>query len=457
MGMSKDDILTAIAEMSVMEVVELIEAMEEKFGVTAAAAVAAAPAAAGGGDAGAAAEEQTEFDVVLTAAGEKKVNVIKVVRAADGPGPQGGQGRSSRALPRRSRKALPRTRPRTSRSSWKRRARLCRAQVTLMVAQRRSACGVQVGTSHRELLGQCRAGIRQLPAWRAGVRCRECHLRGATYAAAARAVAPGHLRQGGAGGQQGRQGRQGAGGLHGRYAADDRDRHLHHQRHRARHRLPAAPLAGRVLRPRQGQDAFVRQAAVLGAGDPLPRFLARFRVRSEGQRVRAHRPPPQAAGDHSAARARLQHRRHPRHVLRDRHLPSGARRLELDLVPERLRGETVNFEVMVGDEVLVESGRRVTRATSASCRRPASSAGGARRIPDRPHAGAPTVDTETGEVIAEANAEITEEVLALLREKGRRTASRRCSSTIWITVPTCPRPAHRPHQPSSRRRSRSIA
>ena len=76
MGMSKDDILEAIAEMSVMEVVELIDAMEEKFGVTAAA----------GGDAGAAVEEQTEFDVVLTAAGEKKVNVIKVVRAVTGLG-----------------------------------------------------------------------------------------------------------------------------------------------------------------------------------------------------------------------------------------------------------------------------------------------------------------------------------------------------------------------------------
>lgn len=85
MGMSKDEILTAIAEMSVMEVVELIDAMEEKFGVTAAAAVAAAPAAAGG-DAAAAAEEQTEFDVVLTAAGDKKVNVIKVVRAVTGLG-----------------------------------------------------------------------------------------------------------------------------------------------------------------------------------------------------------------------------------------------------------------------------------------------------------------------------------------------------------------------------------
>ncbi|MBN7770635.1 50S ribosomal protein L7/L12 [Marinobacter daepoensis] len=84
MALSKDDILNAIAEMSVMEVVELVEAMEEKFGVSAAAAVAAAPAA-GAGDA-AAAEEKTEFDVVLTGAGEKKVNVIKAVRELTGLG-----------------------------------------------------------------------------------------------------------------------------------------------------------------------------------------------------------------------------------------------------------------------------------------------------------------------------------------------------------------------------------
>ena len=84
MAVSKDDILDAIANMSVMDVVELIEAMEEKFGVTAAAAVAAAPAA--GGDAGGAVEEQTEFDVVLTSFGEKKVGVIKAVRALTGLG-----------------------------------------------------------------------------------------------------------------------------------------------------------------------------------------------------------------------------------------------------------------------------------------------------------------------------------------------------------------------------------
>ena len=87
MALSKDDILNAIAEMSVMDVVELVSAMEEKFGVTAAAAVAAAPVAAAGGDAGAgAAVEKDEFDVVLSSAGEKKVNVIKVVRGVTGLG-----------------------------------------------------------------------------------------------------------------------------------------------------------------------------------------------------------------------------------------------------------------------------------------------------------------------------------------------------------------------------------
>ena len=84
MAVSKDEILEAISEMSVMEVVDLISMMEEKFGVSAAAAVAAAPAAAAG-DA-VAAEEQTEFDVILTSFGEKKVGVIKAVRSMTGLG-----------------------------------------------------------------------------------------------------------------------------------------------------------------------------------------------------------------------------------------------------------------------------------------------------------------------------------------------------------------------------------
>ncbi|ARU27589.1 50S ribosomal protein L7/L12 [Cellvibrio sp. PSBB006] len=83
MSLTKEDIINAIAEMSVKDVVELISAMEEKFGVSAAAAVAVAGPASGPA---AAAEEKTEFDVVLTAIGEKKVNVIKAVREITGLG-----------------------------------------------------------------------------------------------------------------------------------------------------------------------------------------------------------------------------------------------------------------------------------------------------------------------------------------------------------------------------------
>ncbi|WP_068830796.1 50S ribosomal protein L7/L12 [Pseudomonas sp. BMS12] len=81
MALTNEDIINAVSDMSVMQVVELIKAMEEKFGVTAAAATVAAA-----GPAAAAAEEQTEFNIVLTEAGDKKVNVIKVVRELTGLG-----------------------------------------------------------------------------------------------------------------------------------------------------------------------------------------------------------------------------------------------------------------------------------------------------------------------------------------------------------------------------------
>ena len=84
MAVSKDDILDTLSGMTVMEIVDLISAMETKFGVSAAAAVAAAPAAAA--VAAAPVEEKTEFDVVMTSFGEKKVEVIKVVRAITGLG-----------------------------------------------------------------------------------------------------------------------------------------------------------------------------------------------------------------------------------------------------------------------------------------------------------------------------------------------------------------------------------
>jgi len=85
MAVSKEDILETISNMTVVEIVDLIEAMEEKFGVSAAAPVAVAAAGPAAGDA-AAAEEQTEFNVILTSFGEKKVNVIKAIRGITGLG-----------------------------------------------------------------------------------------------------------------------------------------------------------------------------------------------------------------------------------------------------------------------------------------------------------------------------------------------------------------------------------
>jgi large subunit ribosomal protein L7/L12 len=86
MAVSKEDILETISNMTVVEVVDLIEAMEEKFGVSAAAPVAAAAAPAAGGGEAEAAEEKSEFDVVLTGFGDKKVQVIKAIRGITGLG-----------------------------------------------------------------------------------------------------------------------------------------------------------------------------------------------------------------------------------------------------------------------------------------------------------------------------------------------------------------------------------
>lgn len=83
---TKEDVIEFISNMSVLELSELVKEMEDKFGVSAAAPVAMMAAAPGAGDAGAAAEEKTEFDVVLTAAGDKKIQVIKEVRAITGLG-----------------------------------------------------------------------------------------------------------------------------------------------------------------------------------------------------------------------------------------------------------------------------------------------------------------------------------------------------------------------------------
>ncbi len=86
MAVTKEDVISFIDNMTVLEMSEFVKELEDKYGVTAAAAAVAMPAGAGGGDAGAAAEEKTEFDVILTSAGDKKIQVIKEVRAITGLG-----------------------------------------------------------------------------------------------------------------------------------------------------------------------------------------------------------------------------------------------------------------------------------------------------------------------------------------------------------------------------------
>ncbi len=163
----------------------------------------------------------------------------------------------------------------------------------------------------------------------------ECRQRGMTFAAPIKVIVASRR----VGHQRGDRvavdpRRQGAGGLLRRDPAHDRQRHVHHQRNGARRRQPAAPQPGRLLRPRQGQDALVGQAALQRAHHPVPRLVARLRVRSQGPALRAHRPPPQAARDGAAARARLLDRGAAQLLLRHRDgVPRGGQEVrEVDRV-----------------------------------------------------------------------------------------------------------------------------
>ena len=236
---------------------------------------------------------------------------------------------------------------------------------------------------------------------------------------AARQGAPDHHGQGGAEGD--RQGGEGAGGLHGRDPAHDRQRLVRHQRHRARHRLAAAPLAGRVLRARPRQDALVGQAAVLGARDSLPRLVARLRVRPEGLPVLPRRPPPQDAGDDAAEGDRARRTR-TSCASSSPSTPSTCRPRapQLEFVPERLRGEMARFDVVGKDGKVVVA--RDKRITAKHIRELVDSGVKKIAVPTDYILGRALatniVDTTTGEVLAKANDEITEELLQKLAEAG---------------------------------------
>ncbi len=169
------------------------------------------------------------------------------------------------------------------------------------------------------------------------------------------------------------QGHQGAGCLHGRHSAHDQQRHLHRQRHRARHRLADASLARRVLRSRQGQDPFVGQAAVCRPHHSLSRLLARHRVRRQGHRLCARRPPPQDSGDVAALCARHERRGNPQHLLQ-----AGALQAHQGRLARAVRRQPAAR--LQGDQ---RSGRRRHRQSGARGRQEAHRAPGAAAWPRR--------------------------------------------------------------------------
>ena len=308
--------------------------------------------------------------------------------------------------------------------------------------QRGPAGGVHLDLPDRQPFAERAARVRQLLARRAAVRRQGVPAaRPDLRQPAARQGAPGDHGQGSA--QADHQGSEGAGGLHGRDPAHDHHRLVHHQRHRARHRLAAAPLAGRVLRARPRQDAFLRQAAVLGARHPVPRLLARLRVRPEGHRVLPRRPPPQDAGDDPAQGARLHAGADPRGVLRLRHAStSRTTGVEFEVVPERLRGEVARFDINdKAGKTIVAKDKRIT----VKHIRDMEAAGlkkhrRARRLHPRPHARAQRHQQGHRRDHRQRQRRDHRDAARASCAKPRSTRSRPCSPTTSTRARTSRRP-----------------
>ena len=214
------------------------------------------------------------------------------------------------------------------------------------------------------------------------------------------------------------------------------ERHLHRQRHRARHRLADAPLAGRVLRPRQGQDPLVGQAAVRRPHHSLSRLLARHRVRRQGHRLCAHRPPPQDSGDVAAFALGMD----GEEILVDLLQHASSTRATKD-------GWRVPFDAERMKGIKADRRPRSTPTPARSCSRPARSSPPrtARQLAEKglkalratdedlvgQYIAEDLVNPKTGEIYAEAGDEITEK---LLKAPGRSRLRRD------------PGPRHRPRQ-----------
>ena len=226
---------------------------------------------------------------------------------------------------------------------------------------------------------------------------------------------------------------QGAGGLLRRHPADDGQRHVHHQRHRARHRLAAPPLAGRVL-PLGRQDPLHR------ADHPVSRIVGRVRVRREEPALRAHRSQAQVPGDGVPARARPARRRrdHPHvppgrsHPPEGQHAAAGRSATAWSACAPSATSRTATSRSA--------RAARSPRRTSTGCARPASKT---IEVADEALEGAYTasdiVDPATGEVLLEANEELTARVDLDGAGEERRARSRCSSPSATRSARSCRR------------------
>jgi DNA-directed RNA polymerase subunit beta len=251
---------------------------------------------------------------------------------------------------------------------------------------------------------------------------RECQTRGLTFASAVRAKVQLIIydRESSTPAVQGREGSEGAGGLHGRSAAHDRQGLVHHQRHRARDRLAAAPLAGRVLRARQGQDAQLGQAAVLGPDHPYRGSWLDFEFDPKDVlyfRVDRRRKMPVTILLKAIGLT-------PETILANffvndnfRLMDSGA---QLEFVSERLRGEVARFDITdKSGKVVVAKDKRVTGPPHRELEQTGTTH---ISVPEDFLVGRVVarniIDPDTGEIIAKANDELTEALLKKLRAAG---------------------------------------
>jgi DNA-directed RNA polymerase subunit beta len=241
-------------------------------------------------------------------------------------------------------------------------------------------------------------------------------------------------------------------------SAHDRERHLHHQRHRARHRLPAAPLAGRVLRPRQGQDALLGQAAVLARVIPYRGSWLDFEFDPKDLCSSVSTAAASCRRPFCCARSATTPRKSSPCSSTSTPSRSGEGEYELELVPERLRGDVAAFDIKVGEEVIVEQGRRITarhireleKAGVSDLPVPAEYLHGRTLAKN-------VVDEKPVKCWPSANGDHRGGAGAAGRER-RQGASRPCSPTISTTVRSSPTPAPgRRRATSSRRWSRSTA